>query len=234
MAWHSAAPGSEGSSMKIGIIGAGNIGGNLTRRLTALGHDVSVANSRGPHTLTALAEETGATPVPVAEAARGAEIVVVTVPLKAVPDLPSGLFDGAAEGFAVIDTGNYYPRERDGLIAAIEDEDLTESRWTERHVGHAVIKAFNGTYAQDILDKPRPAGDPERIALPVAGDDETAKRTVRELIDALGFDTVDAGGIDDSWRQQPDTPVYGLREGVEAVTKALAEASPERPEAFRG
>ncbi|MFF7178386.1 NAD(P)-binding domain-containing protein [Streptomyces sp. NPDC008121] len=234
MAWHSAAPGSEGSSMKIGIIGAGNIGGNLTRRLTALGHDVSVANSRGPHTLTALAEETGATPVPVSEAARGAEIVVVTVPLKAVPDLPSDLFDGAAEGFAVIDTGNYYPRERDGRIAAIEDEGLTESRWTERHVGHAVIKAFNGTYAQDILDKPRPAGDPERIALPVAGDDETAKRTVRELIDALGFDTVDAGGIDDSWRQQPDTPVYGLRDGVEAVTKALAEAAPERPEAFRG
>ncbi|MEV4947775.1 NAD(P)-binding domain-containing protein [Streptomyces sp. NPDC053755] len=234
MAWHSAAPGSEGSSMKIGIIGAGNIGGNLTRRLTALGHDVSVANSRGPQTLSALAEETGATPVPVSEAARGAEVVVVTVPLKAVPDLPAGLFDGAADGFAVLDTGNYYPRERDGRIAAIEDEGLTESRWTERHVGHAVVKAFNGTYAADILDKPRPAGDPERIALPVAGDDEAAKRKIRALIDELGFDTVDAGGIDDSWRQQPDTPVYGLRGGVEAVTKALAEASPERPASFRG
>ncbi|MET9437180.1 NAD(P)-binding domain-containing protein [Streptomyces sp. NPDC006551] len=226
--------GSEGSSMKIGIIGAGNIGGNLTRRLTALGHDVSVANSRGPHTLTALAEETGATPVPVSEAARGAEIVVVTVPLKAVPDLPSGLFDGAADGFAVIDTGNYYPRQRDGRIAAIEDDGLTESRWTEQHLGHRVIKAFNGTYADDLLDKPRPAGDPERIALPVAGDDEAAKKAVRDLIDELGFDTVDAGGIDDSWRQQPDTPVYGLRGGIEAVTRALAEASPERPEAFRG
>lgn len=220
--------------MKIGIIGAGNIGGNLTRRLTALGHDVSVANSRGPHTLTALAEETGATPVPVSEAARGAEIVVVTVPLKAVPDLPSGLFDGAADGFAVIDTGNYYPRQRDGRIAAIEDDGLTESRWTEQHLGHRVIKAFNGTYADDLLDKPRPAGDPERIALPVAGDDEAAKKAVRDLIDELGFDTVDAGGIDDSWRQQPDTPVYGLRGGIEAVTRALAEASPERPEAFRG
>lgn len=220
--------------MKIGIIGAGNIGGNLTRRLTALGHDVSVANSRGPHTLTALAEETGATPVPVSEAARGAEIVVVTVPLKAVPDLPAGLFDGAVDGFAVIDTGNYYPQQRDGRIAAIEDDGLTESRWTEQHLGHPVIKAFNGTYADDLLDKPRPAGDPERIALPVAGDDEVAKKTVCRLIDELGFDTVDAGGIDDSWRQQPDTPVYGLRGGVEAVTRALAEASPERPEAFRG
>ncbi|MFG2604873.1 NADPH-dependent F420 reductase [Streptomyces sp. NPDC048514] len=220
--------------MKIGIIGAGNIGGNLTRRLTALGHDVSVANSRGPETLGALAEETGATPVRVTEAAEGAQVVVVTVPLKAVPDLPTGLLGGAAEGVAVIDTGNYYPQQRDGRIAAIEDDGLTESRWTERHLGHPVIKAFNGTYAQDILDRPRPAGDPERMALPVAGDDEAAKRIVRDLIDELGFDTVDAGGIDDSWRQQPGTPVYGLREGTAGVAKALAEASPQRPADFQG
>ncbi|WP_371669045.1 NAD(P)-binding domain-containing protein [Streptomyces sp. NBC_00289] len=217
--------------MKIGIIGAGNIGGNLTRRLTALGHEVSVANSRGPQTLTELAKETGATPVTVGEAARGAEIVVVTVPVKAVPGLPSGLLDGAADGFVVIDTGNYYPQQRDGRIAEIED-GLTESRWAERQLGHPVIKAFNGTYAQDILDRPRPAGDPDRVALPVAGDDEAAKRKVRDLIDELGFDTVDAGGLDDSWRQQPGTPVYGLREGVEGVTKALSEASPERTPDF--
>ncbi|MFE0347393.1 NADPH-dependent F420 reductase [Streptomyces griseoluteus] len=218
--------------MKIGIIGAGNIGGNLTRRLTALGHDVAVANSRGPETLRELAEETGATPVRAEDAAEGAQVVVVTVPLKAVPLLPDGLLDGAAEGAAVIDTGNYYP-QRDGRIAAIEDEGLTESRWTERHLGHPVIKAFNGTYAQDILDRPRPAGDPDRLALPVAGDDEAAKRTVRALIEELGFDTVDAGGITDSWRQQPGTPVYGLQAGVEAVRKALAEASPERTANFR-
>lgn len=219
--------------MKIGIIGAGNIGGNLTRRLTALGHDVSVANSRGPQTLTELAEETGATPVPVEEAARDAEIVVVTVPLKAVPNLPSGLLDGAAEGVAVIDTGNYYPQQRDGKIAGIEDEGLTESRWTERQLGHPVVKAFNGTYAIDILERARPAGAPDRQALPVAGDDEAAKRKARALIDELGFDTVDAGGLDDSWRQQPGTPVYGLREGVDGVTKALAAASPERTAEWR-
>ncbi|MFR0357087.1 NADPH-dependent F420 reductase [Streptomyces sediminimaris] len=219
--------------MKIGIIGAGNIGGNLTRRLTALGHDVSVANSRGPHTLTALAEETGARPVPVEEAARGAQVVVVTVPVKALPDLPSGLLDGAADGVAVIDTGNYYP-QRDGRIAAIEDEGLTESRYAERELGHPVIKAFNETYAQDLLDRSRPAGAPDRMALPVAGDDADAKRKVRDLIDELGFDTVDAGGLDDSWRQQPGTPVYGMRADAEAVTKALGEASPERPADFRG
>ncbi|WP_437033087.1 NADPH-dependent F420 reductase [Streptomyces sp. enrichment culture] len=220
-------------TMKIGIIGAGNIGGNLTRRLTALGHDVSVANSRGPQTLTALAEETGATPVTVREAVRGAEIVVVTIPVKAVPRLPSGLFDGAAADLAVIDTGNYYP-QRDGRIAGIEDDGLTESRWAEQHLGHPVIKAFNGTYAQDILDRHRPAGAPDRMALPVAGDDEAAKRKVRDLIGELGFDTVDAGGLDDSWRQQPGTPVYGLRAGVDGVTEALAKASPERGPDFRG
>lgn len=217
--------------MKIGIIGAGNIGGNLTRCLTALGHDVLVANSRGPHTLTALAEETGATPVRAEDAARDAQVVVITVPVKAVPDLPKGLLDEAAEGVAVIDTGNYYP-QRDGRIAEIED-GLTESAWTAQQIGHPVIKAFNGTYAQDILDAPRPAGAPDRMALPVAGDDEQAKQVVRALIDELGFDTIDAGGLDTSWRQQPGTPVYGLRAGTDEVTKALAEASPERPADFR-
>ncbi|MCX4234555.1 NADPH-dependent F420 reductase [Streptomyces ortus] len=219
------------SPMKIGIIGAGNIGGNLTRRLTALGHDVYVANSRGPQTLTALAEETGATPVSVEEAPRGAEIVVVTIPLKAIPDLPSGLLDQAADGVTVIDTGNYYP-QRDGRIAAILDEGLTESRWTAQHLGHTVVKAFNGTYAQDILDRPRPAGAADRIALPVAADDPAAKQVVRALIDELGFDTVDSGTLDDSWRQQPGTPVYGLQADVDGVTKALAEASRERTPDF--
>lgn len=219
--------------MKIGIIGAGNIGGNLTRRLTALGHDVSVANSRGPETLAALVEETGATPVKVEDAARGAEIVVITIPLKAVPNLPSGLLDEAADGVVVIDTGNYYPQQRDGRIAAIEDDGLTESRWTAQQIGHTVIKAFNGIYAQNLLDRPRPVGAPDRIALPVAGDDEAAKRVVRALIGELGFDTVDAGSLDDSWRQQPGTPVYGLADGTAAVTKALAEASPERPAGHR-
>ncbi|WP_369242547.1 NADPH-dependent F420 reductase [Streptomyces sp. R21] len=224
----------EGSVMKIGIIGAGNIGGNLARRFTAVGHEVAIANSRGPQTLTALAEETGATAVPVEEAARGAEIVVVTIPLKAVPDLPDGVLDGAAENVAVIDTGNYYPQQRDGRIDAIEDDGLTESRWTAQQIGHTVIKAFNGTYAQDILDRPRPAGAPDRMALPVAGDDAAAKQRVRDLIDEIGFDTVDAGGLDDSWRQQPGTPVYGLQEGLDAVTKALTEAPQERPADFRG
>ncbi|MFI6349964.1 NADPH-dependent F420 reductase [Streptomyces sp. NPDC050560] len=217
--------------MKIGIIGAGNIGGNLARRFTALGHDVRIANSRGPETLAALAEETGATAVTAARAADGAQVVVVTVPTGAVPKLPATVLDGAAPDVAVIDTTNYYP-QRDGRIAAVE-EGATESRWVADQLGHTVVKVFNGTYAQDILDRPRPKGDPERIALPVAGDDAAAKRLVRDLLDEIGFDSVDTGTLDESWRQQPGTPVYGLAAGAEAVTAALAEASPERGPQWR-
>ncbi|WP_420035640.1 NADPH-dependent F420 reductase [Streptomyces sp. cg28] len=219
--------------MKIGIIGAGNIGGNLTRRLTAVGHDVHVANSRGPHTLTELAEETGATPATIEDAVRGAQVVVVTIPLKAVPNLPKGLLDTAAPDVTVIDTGNYYPQQRDGKIDGIEDEGLTESRWTERRLGHEVVKVFNGTYAADIVDKARPAGAPDRVALPIAGDDAAAKQAVTALLDEIGFDAVDAGGQDESWRQQPGTPVYGLASDAEAVRKALAAASPERTAEWR-
>ncbi|WP_210493719.1 NAD(P)-binding domain-containing protein [Patulibacter sp. SYSU D01012] len=217
--------------MKIGIIGAGHIGSALTHRLTELGHDVRVANSRGPETLRELADETGATAVPATEAADGAEIVVVTIPAKNVPDLPDGILDGAAPGAVVVDTNNYYPQQRDGRIDAIEG-GMPESAWTAQQLGRPVIKAFNNIYAAHIRTHGRPAGDPERIALPVAGDDGAAKAKVLQLVDDLGFDPVDAGGLDESWRQQPGTPVYGTDLGADALREALAAASPDRPADF--
>lgn len=218
--------------MKIGIIGAGNIGGNLTRRLSALGHDVAVANSRGPQTLTDLATETGATPVTVEQAPHGAQVLIVTIPMKNIPDLPDGLLQEAARNVVVIDTGNYYPQQRDGRIAAIED-GLPESRWTEQHLGHPVIKAFNATLAEYLVDLPQPKGTAGRLAVPVAGDDATAKQVVCDLIDELGFDTVDAGELRDSWRQQPGTPVYGQHADADAVRTLLARATPERTDDWR-
>ncbi|MFC0065914.1 NADPH-dependent F420 reductase [Umezawaea endophytica] len=217
--------------MKIGIIGAGNIGGALTRRLTALGHDVSVANSRGPETLADLAAETGATPVLFTEAARGAEVVVVTIPQGKVASLPKGLLDDAAEGVAVIDTGNYYPRGRDGRIDEIEN-GVTESRWVSDQLGHPVVKVFNGIYSQHLQDKGVPKGTEGRIALPVAGDDEAAKAKVLRLVEELGFDAYDAGSIDESWRQQPATPSYGADASLETLPELLAKASPVRTPEF--
>jgi hypothetical protein len=218
--------------MKIGIIGAGNIGGNLTRRFTGLGHEVAVANSRGPQTLVELAEETGASAVPVTEAADGAEVLVVTIPEKSIPDLPAGVLDGLAPGAVVIDTGNYYPQQRDGRIEEIEN-GTPESVWVAGHLGHPVVKAFNGIFAAHLLTEGKPAGTPGRIALPVAGDDPAAKAVVIDLLDQLGFDGVDAGGLEDSWRQQPGTPVYGADLDADGVRRALAEADPERPAGFR-
>jgi predicted dinucleotide-binding enzyme len=217
--------------MKIGIIGAGNIGGTLTRRLAALGHAVSVANSRGPETLRGLASETGARAVSVTDAARDKDVVVVTIPERNVPDLPDDLFAGTGD-VVVVDTGNYYPQQRDGRVDAIDD-GMVESRWVEKQLGRPVIKAFNNIYADHLRDNGRPAGTPGRIALPVAGDDESAKAVVMRLIDELGFDAVDAGSLDQSWRQQPGTPVYTADLDADGVRRALSEASPKRSPQWR-
>ncbi|MBQ0821113.1 NAD(P)-binding domain-containing protein [Microvirga sp. HBU67558] len=213
--------------MKIGIIGAGNIGGNLTRRFTALGHEVSVANSRGPETLASLSQETGAKAVSVAEAVRDKDLIIVTIPQKSIPNLPAGLFDGVGPDVVVIDTGNYYPQQRDGRIEEIEN-GTPESRWVEGQLGRPVIKAFNNIYARHLLERGQPRGTPGRIALPVAGDDPKAKDIVLQLVDELGFDGIDAGGLDESWRQQPGTPAYGTDHDAEGVRRALSEASRER------
>jgi predicted dinucleotide-binding enzyme len=218
--------------MRIGIIGAGQIGGTLARRLTALGHDVSIANSRGPETLAALAKETGARPVTVREAARTGAVVIVTIPLKNVARLPADLFDSVPADVVVVDTGNYYPRQRDGRIDSIEN-GAAESRWVSDRLGRPVIKAFNNIYARHLLERGKPKGETGRIALPVAGDDMRAKDVVIRLLDELGFDGVDGGSLDESWRQQPGTPVYGADLDVAGVERALAEAKPERGDAFR-
>jgi len=217
--------------MKIGIIGAGNIGGTLTRRLRALGHDVSVANSRGPETLQALAKETGARPVTVEEAARGQDVVIVTIPEKNIPTLPKNLFADTPPTTAVVDTGNYYPKQRDGRIDAIES-GTPESRWVAQQLGRPVVKAFNNIYAKHLMERGKPKGSPGRIALPVAGDDARAKEVVMRLVDELGFDPVDNGGLDDSWRQQPGTPVYATDHDAAGVRRALESASQERPADF--
>ncbi|HVZ14304.1 MAG TPA: NAD(P)-binding domain-containing protein [Bauldia sp.] len=225
--------GQECISMRIGIIGAGHIGGTLTRRLAALGHEVVVANMHGPDSLAELTKESGAKAVSVTEAVKGRDLIVISIPVKNIPKLPNGLLANVPKHVPVIDTGNYYPQQRDGHIREIEDGQ-TETRWASNVVGHPLIKVFNNIYAQHLLERGVPKGTAGRIALPVAGDDEAAKAIVLKLVDDLGFDPVDAGGIDESWRQQPGSPGYGKDFDAARLKQALADAKPERPHDFRG
>lgn len=215
--------------MDIGIIGSGNIGSTLARHLTGLGHQVSIANSRGPASLATLAADTGATAVTVEQAARAQDVVIITVPEKAVPQLPRDSL--ATTSAVVVDTGNYYP-SRDGRIAEI-DGGLTESEWVTRVLGRPVVKAFNNIVASSLASRGAPAGTPGRISLAVAGDDRYAKELTLGLIDAIGFDGVDAGSLADSWRQQPGTPAYCQDLDVAGLEAALAKADVARIPEYR-
>jgi predicted dinucleotide-binding enzyme len=133
------------------------------------------------------------------------------------------LFRGLPEAVIVVDTGNYYPSFRDGRIDAIES-GMTESGWVAQQLGRPVVKAFNNIIAHSLAEGGLPAGAKGRIALPVAGDDRRAKAVVIDLIDALGFDGIDSGSLDESWRQQPGTPVYCTDLDVDGVRRGLSQA----------
>jgi predicted dinucleotide-binding enzyme len=194
----------------IGIIGAGLIGSQLARLFTSTGHDVVIANSRGPETLTDLIAELGehARAATVQEVAEAGEIVVVTIPLKNIDSVPVAQLAGKV----VIDTDNYYP-ERDGHIAELDDETTTTAEMLQRHI-----------HAADLVEHGQPAGTPGRRALVIAGDDAEAKATVTSIIDSFGYDVVDAGPLAEGWRIQRDTPGYGPRLDSDGLRTALAEA----------
>jgi 8-hydroxy-5-deazaflavin:NADPH oxidoreductase len=210
--------------MKIGIIGAGHIGTALAKHFTQLGHTVNIANSRGPQTLGEVAQKTGATPVEMKSAPAGAEILVITIPLKAVPDLPKDLLKDLPSNAIVIDTCNYYPAHRDGRIQEI-DNGTPESVWVSQHIGHPVIKVFNNIISMSLEEDGKPKGAPGRIALPVAGDDATAKQRVLDLVEQIGFDAYDAGTLAESWRQEPGTPAYCTNLDLATLPGALAAAN---------
>jgi 8-hydroxy-5-deazaflavin:NADPH oxidoreductase len=193
--------------MQIGIIGCGAIGATLARHLIKLGHQVLIANSRGPESLKDLANKMGATAVSVQDAVKANDIVIISIPTKAVLDLPKELFANVPSDLIVIDTGNYHPELRDGRIDAIE-QGMLDSQWVAQQIGHPVIKAFNNILAASLLEKGMPKGDTGRIALSVAGDSVESKSVVLQLIDDIGFDPVDGGNLASSWRQQTGTPAY--------------------------
>jgi 8-hydroxy-5-deazaflavin:NADPH oxidoreductase len=218
--------------MRIGIIGAGNMGATLAARLTRLGHQVAIANSRGPRTLAGVAAQTGATPVPITDVTSKADVVIVTIPEKNIPELPAGLLAALPGDTVVIDAGNYVPELRDGHIDAI-DAGVPESQWVQSQLRHPVVKAFNTIRPASLASLGKPAGAAGRAVIPVAGDDPAAKSAVLELADELGFDGLDAGPLAESWRQQPGTPIYTTDLPFDAARQALADATPEQTANWR-
>lgn len=216
--------------MKIGIIGAGNIGSTLARKLAKAGHSVLIANSRGPETLKRLADETGAKAVSAREAMQGVNVVILSIPFAKLPRLRE-FIARLPDDVVVADTSNYFP-VRDGQIPAI-DGGQVESLWVSEQIGHPVIKAWNNVLAVVLAGKGLPAGAEGRIALSVAGDDPAAKNAVMSLVEDTGFDAIDGGSLAESWRQQPITRAYCSELTADELRAALAAADRARAPQLR-
>lgn len=211
--------------MKIGILGVGNIGTTLAHRLAAAGHEVKVANSRGPETIPSDALSTGASAVTATEVVTGVDVLITSVPYARVPDIKT-LVAQAPSDAVIIDTSNYYPH-RDGNIAAV-DGGQVESLWVSDQYGRSVTKAWNAIFTGAFNSTATPTGHPERVAIPVAGDSEKHRGVAMALVEETGFDAFDAGTLDQSWRQQPGTPVYCTGFTKEQIGDVLAAADPVR------
>jgi 8-hydroxy-5-deazaflavin:NADPH oxidoreductase len=207
--------------LQIGIIGSGHIGGTLGGSFIDAGHLVGISNAHGPNSLHTLVAQWGdnACPMTVSDAATFGEVVVVAVPFGRYGDLPAE----PLRGKIVVDATNYYA-QRDGLIAELEDDSTTSSELLQRHlVGARLVKGFNTMRWDHLKVEGRAAGDPQRLAIAIAGDDDLAKRVVATLIDQLGFDPVDAGRLGAGGRRlQPGSPVYAANLGMEETKRRLA------------
>ncbi|MHA6645957.1 NADPH-dependent F420 reductase [Mesorhizobium sp. A623] len=211
--------------MKIGIIGAGNIGSLVAKKLDAAGHTVKLANSRGPVSLADTVNGTGIQAVEKETAVQDAEVIILSVPFAKNPDL-APLLASAPANAVVIDTSNYYPA-RDNAIADVEN-GKPETVWASEQIGRPLVKAWNALLAQTLAEGGSEAGTPDRIAIPISGDDSSAKNLVSDLVSATGFDTVDAGSLEESWRLQPGTPAYCTELTAEDLKAALAAADRDR------
>jgi len=220
------------NKLKIGVIGAGQIGGTLIRQYSKAGHRVKMANASGVEKLRSLALETGASGVTLMDAVVDVDVVVLSIPLIEIPKLPKQLFDNASENTIIIDTGNYYPI-RDGRIEDIEN-GMPESVWVSNQIQRPVIKVYNSILSGSLVSSGLGKGDPLRLALPIAGDNKQSKDLVSVLINDSGFDSLDYGTLQDSWRQQPGSPVYctdlTLPQLKKSIVKAKRELLPARRE----
>jgi predicted dinucleotide-binding enzyme len=191
--------------MKIGILGTGHIGKTLVQRLSAAGHDVKVANSRGPDSVGADILSSGGRAVVAEEAVADVDVVILSIPFSKLPAV-APLLAAVPEQTVVIDTSNYYPH-RDDRNEAVEGGQV-ESLWVAELLGRPIAKAWNAIGATSFADKGKPAGNTDRIAIPVAADREEDRRVTLALVEDTGLDAFDAGSLAESWRQQPGAPAY--------------------------
>ncbi|BCX68906.1 NADPH-dependent F420 reductase [Pseudomonas izuensis] len=207
--------------MQIGIIGAGFIARAVAQLAIAAGHQAMLSNSRGPRTMSSvLSGIPGSQVGTVEDAAQFGEMVLVAIPLEHYRSVPAQWL----EGKTVLDANNYYP-ERDGHIEALDRFETTTSRLLAEHLPHSsVVKVFNAILAQDLIQDARPKAAPDRRALPVAADDPVAKARVITLLDEIGFDGVDGGNLDESWRFERAKPAYCIPLDKEGLKAALAAA----------
>ncbi|NMM92360.1 NADP oxidoreductase [Rhodococcus sp. SRB_17] len=216
--------------MKVSVIGAGAIGGNIARQLSEAGHDVHIADARGPESVTTEVTAAGAQPVELTAATKDQDVVIVAIPFGAQPQLKE-LIATTPASTVVVDTSNYYPA-MNGHIQAVVDGQV-ESLWSQEQLGRPIVKAWNAALAETQRSMGKPAGSPDRIAIPVAGDSAQARATVMQLVDDSGFDAYDAGLLAESWRQQPGTPAYCTELGIEELDRALAAAEKDKAPATR-
>lgn len=207
--------------MKISVIGAGAIGGNLARSLSAAGHDVWVADARGTEAVPAEVLDSGARAVEMEDAMAGRDVIILSVPYDRVPELSAPLSTVPRET-VVIDTSNYYPH-LSGVLEGV-DEAQAETVRNSELLGRPLVKAWNAALAGTQQTKGVPAGTPGRIAIPVAADSDDARRIAMQLVDDTGFDPFDAGSLTDSWRQQPMGPAYCTELTLDEMGAALARA----------
>jgi 8-hydroxy-5-deazaflavin:NADPH oxidoreductase len=214
--------------MRFGIIGAGPIGSIISKKLVKNGYDVKIADARGIERLEG--KEFAGTAVVVEDAIKNIEVLILSLPIKALPSIRN-MIDQVGEEVIIVDTSNYYPF-RDGKIEEIEN-GMVESVWVSNQLGRPIIKAFNNLLAYTLENEGTSEHSSGRIAMAVAGDNQSQKQVVIDIVSNLGFDAVDSGSLSDSWRQQPGTPAYCTELTKNDLTEALKKANKEKAPLLR-
>jgi 8-hydroxy-5-deazaflavin:NADPH oxidoreductase len=214
--------------MRFGIIGAGPIGSIISKKLVKIGYDVKIADARGIERLEG--KEFAGTPVRVEDVIKNIEVLIISLPIKAMPSIRD-IINQVGEEVIIVDTSNYYPF-RDGKIEEIEN-GMVESVWVYNQLGRPIIKAFNNLLAYTLVNEGTSQDSNGRIAMAVAGNGQSQKQVVMDVVNELGFDAVDSGSLSDSWRQQPGTPAYCTELTKDELMIALKKANKEKAPLLR-